>query len=178
MALYTGFATVVGISASGSTVNMGALPLTGADATALFGYAAVFLDSLPVQHTATFTEHIGADGEVAALQWVNEYLEISVTFRPVSDTSLAAANAKFIIIPKGAVVELSNFKIVKRFPSNAVTTDPAAPNSDIINTKWINVGDATYTLNASAPGEIQLQLRNYLSHQDAITKPIAGSTVS
>lgn len=148
--VFHGHAFIHGVAANSSTVSIG-------------GYAAVFIDSVPVQHSATFTEHIGADGKTGALQWENEYLELSLTFRPAASTTVADADAKAILIPKGATVTLSGFRPVK------------LNNADILNGDWINTGDATLTLNASGAGEVSLVVRNYLDKQTALKTAVPAA---
>lgn len=150
MSTFNGHAFITGISTGGQTVQIG-------------GYAACFIDSVPMQHMADLTEHKGASGNVGALQWNNERLEMTITFRPASTASIEAAEAKAIIIPKGATVALSGFKQVKR---NGV---------DVLNGDWINVGDATLTLNVSERADVTLQIRNYLDQQTLLKTQVPAS---
>jgi hypothetical protein len=154
---YTGFAFIRGISAAGCTVDVGGVN----------GYASCFVDSVPLRLTGDLTEHQGADGMgVCALQWSNQRILLEATFRPASNTSVSAADAKAILIPLGAIVTLSGFKVVK------MAGTATGRDLNILNGDWINMGDVTLTLNASGPGEVQLSLGYFFDHQDELSTPV------
>lgn len=125
----------------------------GGDTVGVEGYGQVFIDSAAIQYTADFAEHRGAGGGYGALQWTGEKLELTLTFRPCSDQSEAVANAKAIIIPNGARVNLSGFRPIY-FRS-----------ADILNASWLFVGPGSFSLNATDRGEAMLTLKNYLASQ-------------
>lgn len=150
---FTGHATIKGISPEGNeTVNIG---------TALQGYAAVFMDSAAIAYIhRRREEHVGTDGNTAALESQDPRLEINATFRPCSDQSIAGAGAKAILIPDGTVVTLSGFHPVK------------LGGVDKLNGDWMVFGDTTLTLNKDGPAEVSLVLRNYLSRQTLLSTPV------
>jgi len=124
------------------------------------GYAAVFMDSAPISHRAKLDEHVGTDGNFCALVHSQQYLELSLSFRPASSSVVPDDGA--VILSKGSKVTLSGFKPVKL----TYGTPPAA--TDILNTDWLLVGDTTITLNAADPAVVDLTIRNYLDKQAAL----------
>jgi hypothetical protein len=144
MASYNGHALVTGLAPTGKVVTIDA-------------YASVFADSVPVQHVSRLTEHIGADGTTAALQWDDSHYELSITIRPASSTAIPNLQTQAVVIPKGSVVELTGFHPVKESDGALTPVLTEFLNAD----DWIVVGDTSVTLNASGAMEVQLQLRRY-----------------
>jgi hypothetical protein len=143
MTTFNGFADIRGVGTA-CTVAVG-------------GYASVFMDSAPVAHRATVTEHVGADGSTCSIVHSNEYIELTIAFRPVSSVSKTAADGYAMFLPKGSTVALTGFKPVK------IGTEDILNSSD-----WILVGDSTVTLNANDAGVVDLTIRNYLDHADSL----------
>jgi len=152
-ALYNGYAVISALAATGKVVTIG-------------GYGSCFADSVPVQHVSRLTEHIGADGTTAALQWDDTHFELSLTFRPASTPAAHNLATYPVIIPKGSVVALTGFHAVKESDGagTPVLTEFLNKND------WIVVGDTTFTLNAAGTAEVQLQLRRYPASPGLITK--------
>jgi len=128
------------------------------------GYAQVFVDSLPIVHRAKFDEHIGVGGRTCAFVHSNEHFEISISFRPASNASVAGAEGDLVPIAKGSKVVLSGFKPLK------YTYGTPPTEKDILNDTagWITVGDATLTMNASDPATVDLTLRHHLEAQPSL----------
>lgn len=137
MSVFNGHAHIYGVSSSGITVTVG-------------GFAKAWIDSLPIAHRAKLDEHVGCNGLTGAFVWTNQYFEISISFRPSSTSTQASADLDALFVLKGATVTLSGFKPVKH------------SGTDILNGDWINVGDATLTLNKDEPATIDLTIRRYL----------------
>jgi len=152
-ALYNGYAVISALAATGKVVTIG-------------GYGSCFADSVPVQHVSRLTEHIGADGTTAALQWDDTHFELSLTFRPASTPEKHDLTTYSVIIPKGSTVALTGFHAVMESNGAATPVLTEFLNKD----DWIVVGDTTFTLNAGGTAEVQLQLRRYPLSSGLVTE--------
>lgn len=146
MAIHNGHATIQGIGAD-KTVGVG-----------VFGDA--FVDSLQLRLESNGKPYIGTDGNTAAKCWTDLKAMIPLTFRPVSDVSVAAAEAKAIVIEPGDTVTLSGMKPIKL---NGV---------DILNGDWVNDTGSSITLQAGDAADCQLELVNYLGNQASMKTQI------
>jgi hypothetical protein len=137
MATFKGHGFLYGVSPSGLSVAIG-------------GYTKAWIDSLPIAHRCKMDEHVGTNGLTGAFVFLNEYFELQVSFRPSSTSTVAAAGTETIFVPKGSVLALSGFQIIRH---NSV---------DILNGNWLYVGDSTITLNKDEPATIDMSIRRYV----------------
>jgi hypothetical protein len=136
---FKGYAFIQGVTETGCVVDIGA-------------YVHCFIDSAPVSRRCTTAQHIGADGDICAMVYSNEYLEMAVSVRPASNTTIADLKTRLIFLTPGSNVAMNGFQQISYGIYN-----------DVLNQIWIVGGDQTITLNADSPATVDMTLNHFLA---------------